>query len=148
MKTPDLQERAIEKPVGTEARQSTRRRSIRVVIDFPVIVFGQNSDGKILEQKTKTVTVNAHGALVFSETDLDSQKPALLVNTKTGTEVQCRIVYRKEIPRRGFEVGLEFINPYPRFWGMNFPPEDWDAADRKKVTSPSRPISASTKGVR
>ncbi len=127
------------------ARPSNNRRSVRVTIEFCVTVFGQNSDGKIFAEKTKTVTVNAHGALVVLEAHIDPQKPALLVNTKTGTEVQCRIAHRKETEKSRFEIGLEFASPQPKFWGMNFPPEDWDPADRKKANSPHRPNSPSRK---
>jgi hypothetical protein len=128
------------------ARLVNRRRTLRVVIDFPVTVFGQNSQGKIFAEDTNTVTVNAHGALLTLKADIDGQKPALLANPKNGTQVQCRVVYRKEIAGNQFEIGLEFACPYLRFWGMNFPPEDWDPAERKKTGSHQQPISTSTKG--
>ena len=130
-----------------EARQSDKRRSTRVVIDIPVTVFGQNSDGKIFTEQSSTVKVSAHGALIVMTTDIDSQKPALLMNTKTGSEVQCRVAHRKEIEKCRFEIGFEFASPYPRFWGINFPPVDWNPADRKKATSPQRILSAPTKGL-
>jgi hypothetical protein len=133
---------------NSEANPASKRRSMRVVIDVPVAVFGQNSDGKIFEEKAKTVTVSAHGGLVILKTNIDPQKPALLVNTKTGGEIQCRIAHRKEIEKGLFEIGLEFEQPLPRFWGVNFPPEDWNPVDRKKATSPQKPISPSTKGLK
>ena len=105
-----------------ESHPSNNRRSKRVVIDFPVTIFGQTSDGRIFAEQTKTVTVSAHGGLVILETDIDRQKPVLLENIKSRTEVHCRIVYRKEIGEKRFEIGLEFENPLPRFWGMTFPP--------------------------
>jgi hypothetical protein len=127
--------------------QSDKRRSMRVVIEIPVGVFGQNLDGKIFEEQTSTATVNAHGARIFLEAVIDPQKPVLLTNTKTRMEVQCRIAYRKEIKTGRFEIGLEFTSPLPRFWGINFPPEDWDPSERKKPTSPQRPISPPKKGL-
>jgi hypothetical protein len=133
---------------NSEANPSNKRRSLRVVIDVPVTVFGQSLDGKIFGEKTKTVTVSAHGGLVVLKTDIDPQKPTLLVNTKTGVEMQCRIAYRKEIEEDLFEIGLEFERPLPRFWGVNFPPEDWNPADRKKPTWSQVPISNLTKGTR
>ena len=115
------------------------------MIDFPVTVSGQNSEGKIFCEETRTRSVNAHGAHVVLESEMALTKTALLANTKTENEIQCRVVSRKEIAKGQFEIGLEFANPYSRFWGMNFPPEDWNPAERKKVTSPHRPIQASTK---
>ncbi len=61
-------------------------------------------------------------------------------------EVQCRVVYRKEIEKGRYEVALEFSKPFPRFWGINFPPEDWNPAERKKAGSPVKQNSTSTKG--
>lgn len=123
-----------------EANPALKRRSVRVVIDIPVTVYGQTSDGVVFGEKTKTVTVNAHGGLVLMKTNLDTQKPVLLINTKTGAEMQCRVAHRKEIEKGLLEIGLDFERPVPRFWGVNFPPEDWDPADRKKATRSPIPI--------
>ena len=142
----DLPERAMVDPTGAQTNQANKRRSARVAIDFPVMVFGQNSDGRIFAEKTKTMAVNAHGALIELGTRVDPQKPVYLENTKIGSEVQCRIVFQKENRKDKFEVGLEFATPFARFWGMNFPPDDWNPADRKKVTSPLRPVSHSKNG--
>jgi hypothetical protein len=109
-----------------------QQRAMRVVIDFPVTVFGHYSDGKIFEESTRTLSVNARGAFLTLSSLIDSQKPALLTNTKTQMEVQCRIVYRKEIQAGQFEIGLEFADPLPKFWDINFPPDDWNPAERKK----------------
>jgi len=133
---------------NSESNPVSKRRSLRVVIDVPVTVFGQSSSGKIFQEKTKTVTVSAHGGLVFLRTDIDPQKQALVVNPKTGIEIQCRVAHRKETEKGLFEIGLEFAKPIPRFWGVNFPPEDWDPADRKKPTRPQTSISPLTKGVK
>jgi hypothetical protein len=144
--TLDLQEST--KAKKTAARPSNSRRSQRVVIDFPVSVFGQGVDGKIFAETTVTLTVNAHGALIVLKKDVDPEKPALLGNPKTQMEVQCRVVYRKEIEKGRYEIGLEFAQPFPRFWGINFPPEDWNPAERKKAVSPQKSNTGSTKGQR
>jgi|GEM_PF-650199 len=116
----------LERPVT----QSKVRRSERVVIQIPVIVFGQNANGHMFEEKTSTMTVNAHGALVALKTEIHLQKPLLLVHARTQSEVQCRVVHRKEIDPGRLEVGMEFASSLPSFWGINFPPEDWTPADR------------------
>ncbi len=142
--TLDLREAA--KASKTTPRAQNTRRSQRVVIDFPVSIFGQGLDGKIFAETTNTLTVNAHGALILLKKDVDSEKPALLSNPKTQMEVQCRVVYRKEITKDRYEIGLEFAKPFPRFWGINFPPEDWNPAERKKAASPQKANAPSTKG--
>jgi hypothetical protein len=132
---------------GVETHPSAKRRSQRVVIDVPVTVFGQSSSGKIFTENTKTVTVNAHGALVTLNVDIDPQKSALLLHAKTGTQVQCRVAYRKETKKGCFDVGLEFASPNPKLWGITFPPEDWNPADRKKAEPPTMKTVSSTKGL-
>jgi hypothetical protein len=119
-----------ESPISRQLDQPKKQRGTRAVINFPVDVFGKNLDGKIFAEKTTTMTVNAHGAVVSLRTNIDSEKPVLLANPKTGMEAQCRVAFRKD-GKDQLEVCLEFIKPYPRFWGMNFPPDDWNYADRK-----------------
>ena len=128
------------------SRSSNSRRSQRVIIDFPVTLFGQGADGKIFAENTSTQTVSAHGALVILQKDVNTQSPAILGNPKTQMEVQCRVVHRKELANNKYEIGLEFTKPIPKFWGINFPPEDWNPAERKKATSPQRNHPPSTKG--
>jgi hypothetical protein len=129
-----------------EARPVWTRRSSRVVIDIPVTLFGQSLDRKMFKEQAKTLTVSAHGALVSLQADVDSQRPVLMANPKTGMEVQCRVAYRKSTRDGGSEIGLEFATSLPKFWGIHFPPEDWDPAARKKATSPERAVDTSARG--
>ncbi len=129
-------------------RHVSSRRSQRVVIEFPVTLFGKSHDGKIFMERTNTRTVSAHGALVVLKKNVNTQSPALLGNTKNQMEVQCRVVHRKEIEKDIYEIGLEFSTPVPEFWGINFPPEDWNPAERKKATSPPRLDPPTTKGLK
>jgi len=133
---------------GADTNPAAKRRSQRVVIDIPVTIFGKSADGKIFTENTKTVTVNAHGALVTLNFEIDTQKSALLLHAKTGTQVQCRVAYRKETKKGCFDVGLEFAAPNPKLWGITFPPEDWNPADRKKAPPSANNVAASSKGVK
>jgi hypothetical protein len=116
-----------------------------VVIDFPVTVCGQKPDGSIFEETARTLTVNSHGALIRINSNIDTHKPAMLTNPKTRIEAECRVVFRKELGSNGCEIALEFADPSPRFWGINFPPEDWDPAERKRPDTQKAP-PRSTKG--
>jgi hypothetical protein len=127
-------------------RYGSSRRSQRVVDDFPVALFGQTQDGKTFAESTNTPTVSAHDALVLLKEDVNTQSPARLGNPNTQIEVQCRVVHRKKIAKDQYEIGLEFATSVPGFWGINFPPEDWNPAERKKATSPSKLDSPTTKG--
>ncbi len=114
------------------------RRSPRVAIDMPVEVVGQNVNGKGFRQETRTTVVNAHGAHLALATATEIEPSILLINKKTGAEVQCRVVYQKKIESGEAELGIEFVNAQPRFWGIAFPPEDWSRAERKIPAPPFR----------
>lgn len=145
MKPENLGDQAAPKKISNaeaDSRPAAKRRSSRVVIDIPITLFGQSPQRKIFEEQTKTLTVSAHGALVILQTELDSRKPVLITNSMTGLEVQCRVAHRKDVRAGGVEVGLEFAQPLPKFWGIHFPPEDWNPAERKMPTSAPRPSPA------
>ena len=77
--------------------------------------------------ETRTLVVNAHGAVMLLRLNVSMEQLLTLRNSKTGEEVSCRVVYVSPRPldkdRR--EVGVEFTNPFPRFWGIAFPPSNW-----------------------
>jgi hypothetical protein len=127
---------------NSAAKEPTRsianRRSSRVSIDMPVEIFGQGANGKVFREETSTTVVNAHGALLVLTSGTDVKASILLINKKTNMEVQCRVVYRKETEKGKAELGLEFVNPQPRFWGIAFPPDDWNNADRKRPSAHTR----------
>ena len=116
----------------------SRRRSSRVSIDVPVEIFGHEANGKVFRAETRTITVNAHGARLILTLTMDLKPSILLINRKTSLEVQCRVIYQKENEKGNAEIGVEFITPQPRFWGIAFPPEDWNNADRKKPSGTSK----------
>ena len=118
------------------------------MIDVPVTISGQLLGGAEFAETTRTGIVNAHGCLITIAAKIDPQKPAQLLHVKAGKKIPCRVVYRKEIPGSRFEIGLEFATPSPTFWGINFPPEDWDAADRKKAEAPDKPGVPPLKGLK
>lgn len=120
------------------ASPSTKRRSSRVAIDMPVEVFGQAVNGKVFREETRTTTVNAHGALLVLGTAVQIKPSVLLINKTTRIEVQCRVISLKETEKGKIELGVEFVIPQPRFWGIAFPPEDWNNADRKKPVSQNK----------
>jgi hypothetical protein len=112
------------------------RRSPRVVIDMPVEVVGKGAGGESFRQETRTTVVNAHGARLVLESATEIEPFIFLINKKTGTEVHCRVVYQKRIENGKAELGIEFVDPRPRFWGIAFPPEGWSRAERTIPGSP------------
>ena len=109
-----------------------------MAIDMPVEVVYHSVNGKSIRQDTRTTVVSAHGALLILATTTEIEPSIHMINKKTGTEVQCRVVYQKRIESGKAELGIEFVDPQPRFWGIAFPPEDWSRAERKIPVAPSK----------
>jgi hypothetical protein len=119
------------------------RRSQRVHLEMPVLVYGHASGKEPFSEEARTLIVNAHGALIALTHTVNAEVRLILTNPKTCQEVECRVVSQGPIENGGGEVAIEFIRPSPRFWGIAFPPEDWDPAERKRPQS----CPASTRSV-
>jgi hypothetical protein len=106
-------------------RWSKNRRSQRIVLNVPVVVYRPPSEGPQFYENTQTLVVNAHGALM-ALTQLVTPKQRLLVqNADSGEQQECHVVYvNKELtgPPR---VAVEFNRRTPSFWHFAFPPADW-----------------------
>ena len=49
----------------------------------------------------------------------------VLTNPFTQDEQECRVVYLGDDSDKGQRVGIEFLTPAPRFWGVEFAQPDW-----------------------
>ncbi|HWQ02857.1 MAG TPA: alcohol dehydrogenase catalytic domain-containing protein, partial [Candidatus Nitrosotenuis sp.] len=130
-----------------------KRRSQRILLRIPVDLSGINKSGKSFEEKTFTLIVNAHGAMVEVRSDIQEGTPVTLQNRFTRERVQCRQVWLKIKDDGTRHVALEFTKPSPRFWQVDFPPDDWDLASMRAavlkefgapldITESARPIPA------
>ncbi|HTQ87085.1 MAG TPA: PilZ domain-containing protein [Candidatus Solibacter sp.] len=111
---------AVPKPSGAE-----RRRSERVFLQIGIFVQGVSSEGHAFREKTQTLAVNAHGALIHLAQDVRSGDQVTLTNGYTSEQQACRVVYAKPMTGNVRAVGVEFVKPSPKFWGIDFPPADW-----------------------
>lgn len=125
-----------------------KRRTQRVQIMMPVIVRG-TAKGQIFEEKTQTVTVNAHGCLVLLKTSVDRTQEVMLINSKTAEELPCQVMFLGQRDGDRIQVGLQFAERSPLFWRIMFPPEDWDPSQRKRHTGASpTPAKPSAPGMK
>jgi PilZ domain len=113
-------------------RQPTtdRRRSQRVLIGVPVSLIGMGKDQQF-EEATETVVISERGCLVKLAKPLDRGASVRLTNPKTSQEALCKVVYIGQHAGGKTEIGLEFAQEHPNFWGVTFPPKDWNPQDRK-----------------
>jgi len=118
--------------------KSARQRTTRVQIAIPVFIYGNHASGPPFKEITQTVAVNANGCLIELATPVVKEQPLLLTNMKSNEEMACNVVAPGNIVNGKMQVALRFAQPSPRFWGIGFPPEDWDPADRKRPMPPKR----------
>jgi hypothetical protein len=78
-------------------------------------------------EKTQTLAVNAHGALITLEAKA-VQGQVLLIKSISSEARTCRVVYVGPALQGRTQFGIEFAEPAPNFWHITFPPEDWAAA--------------------
>jgi PilZ domain-containing protein len=103
------------------------RRSQRIDLNVPVVVYRPPREGPQFYESTQTLVVSAHGALMVL-TDMVAPKQRLLVqNTDSGEQQECRVVYVKNELTGPPKVAVEFARPAPSFWHIAFPPADWTA---------------------
>jgi len=98
-----------------------------VILSVPVTVSGDGPNGKFSEQ-TKTMVVNAHGALITLVMKV-SQGQALELKSVTNPEPQaCKVAYIGPTVQGQTQVGVEFTKAAPHFWHVAFPPDNWTPA--------------------
>ena len=128
---------------STSGADSNRRRSQRVILSVPVTVSGPGAKGKFSED-TKTLVVNAHGALITLAAKV-SQGQQLELKTASNPEPQtCKVVYIGPTVQTQTQVGLEFTKPAPHFWHVAFPPENWTpvAEEGERAGAAKAPVKA------
>ncbi len=113
------------RPVPADNPGAEKRRSQRVALRVPVVVLGTDRHGKPFGEVTSTVIVNAHGGLVEIKAELNDGQRVLLRNKLSGDREPCRVVWFTPADAGKFHAGLEFLTPAPKFWRVDFPPEDW-----------------------
>jgi len=125
-----------------------RRRSQRVILSVPVSVSGDGPKGKFTEE-TKTLVVNAHGALITLAAKV-SQGQQMELKSASNPEMQsCKVVYIGPAVQGQTQVGVKFTKPAPHFWHVAFPPENWtpvaDEGERGVKGPVKGPVAAPVK---
>ncbi|HYL87098.1 MAG TPA: hypothetical protein VE263_22945 [Candidatus Angelobacter sp.] len=99
---------------------ATPRRSGRVFHRIRVQAQGRSHNRKKFKETCETVVVNAHGGLLVMKNEVDNGEMLMLTNPATQEEQECRVVYLGDLAEKGQRVGIEFLTPAPRFWGVEF----------------------------
>jgi hypothetical protein len=115
--------------MSTTVEFSAPRRSARVFRKLKMQAQGRAHNGKKFRETCETLVVSAHGGLLMLKHEVDDGELLVITNPETLEEIECRIVFLGELCDQGQRVGIEFLTPAPRFWGLEFaepvsPPND------------------------
>jgi hypothetical protein len=104
----------------SEATFVAPRRSGRVFHKMRVKAQGRDHAGRKFREVCETLVVNSHGGLLMLKNEIDQGEMLVLTNPDTDEEQECRVVFLGDAGDRGQRVGVEFLSPAPRFWGVEF----------------------------
>jgi hypothetical protein len=106
-------------------KANSLRRSQRVCLNVDVEITLERTGGKAVSELTKTLIVNAHGALILLNLAVSIGDLLRMKNLKTMEELACRVADWSSGNTGMPEVGVEFVKPARNFWHIAFPPADW-----------------------
>jgi hypothetical protein len=109
---------ALEHGTMTTLASKSPRRSARAFLKMRLQAQGRAHNGRKFRETCETVVVNAHGALILLKHEIDDGEMLVLTHPETMEEQECRVVYLGE-PADRQRVGVEFLTPAPRFWGLD-----------------------------
>ena len=116
----DARRWAVDYDPMSEVISETPRRSARAFHKIRVQAQGRAHDRKKFKETCETVVVSVHGGLLLLKHEVDNGEVLVLTNPLTQEEQECRVVYLGEPREKGQRVGIEFLTPAPRFWGVEF----------------------------
>src|SRR5580698_91906 len=88
-----------------------RRRSMRVLLSVPITVSGKTADDQDFSEETRTLVVNAHGALISMAAHLATDQKVTVSNRATHKTLECHIVYIGNTQAGKSQMGIEFVKP-------------------------------------
>lgn len=106
--------------MNTTLEFSSPRRSARVFRKLRIQAQGKAHSGKKFRETCQTLVVSAHGGLLMLKHEVDNGELLVITNPETQEDIECRIVFLGEMGDSGQRVGIEFLTPAPRFWGLEF----------------------------
>jgi len=121
---------------------ANQRRSQRILLSVPLRVSGKRTNGTPFVEHTKTLIVNAHGALLQLQEPVQEGQTLSVRNITTGEEMSCKVVDSNPGADGLAEIGVEFAQSSPRFWRVSFPPADWSTRSLEAKRFTSSPSSA------
>ncbi len=98
---------------------------MRVLLSVPIHVLGKDKESADFVEETRTLVVNAHGALISLAARVSAGQQVTVANKSTNKSLECRIVHLGNATAGKIQTGIEFVEPCGSFWQIDFPPDDW-----------------------
>jgi hypothetical protein len=105
---------------------AAQRRSMRVLFSTPIYVSGRDSRNRDFLEHTRTLVVNAHGALISLAAMVTTGQQIMVRTEGTKQFRKCRVVYSGRWTSGRTLIGIELVKPSSTFWQIDFPPDDWE----------------------
>ncbi len=102
-----------------------KRRSQRIELNVPIVLHRPPTEGPQFYERTQTLVVNAHGALMTLAEKVTPKQRLLMQNIDSREQKECRVVYVEKELKGPPKVAVEFTRPAPSFWRIAYPPADW-----------------------
>ena len=106
---------------GFGGSHRSERRSERLSLAVPVLVYGKRIGQGAFRKRTRTLSVSAHGGRIVLGPSPRVGQSLLVVNEITQEEQECRVVHTEREFDGQLEVGIAFTRPAPDFWKVRFP---------------------------
>jgi hypothetical protein len=109
-----------ETTVGGQGAE--RRHSQRSLLDVPLVIRGESAEQKPFEERTFTISVSTHGALVVLAAKVAVGQTLFLKNPETQRETEGRVARLGASFGGLSQVGIEFPQAVPELWTAPPPP--------------------------
>ena len=112
----------------TETPGPEGRRSTRLPIAIPLTISGKDAGGASFRENVHTLVVNTHGAKIVTCHQLALGVEILMENRALVRSVKANVVWMGKNPGPSglFEAGVKLLQAQ-NIWGIEFPPDDWQA---------------------
>jgi hypothetical protein len=96
------------------------------LLSVGIVVSGGRANGSPFSERTTTVILNAHGALIRLREAVLAGQRLRIKNVMTNEERACVVADINPTQSAIPEIGVAFSESCPEFWRVSFPPEDWN----------------------
>ena len=118
-------------PVSSEPGADSRAmtKSQPVALEVPVVATGarpgdQSEKRELFNEETETVLVLEHGAVIRLSAAVAVGQLVFLTNKQSGKEIVTQVLRKRSFKPTACYVELDFTEPAPDFWGVEFPKAD------------------------